>query len=222
MTDTPARRTKKPGARDTGVGEDEASNNRKRPLEGHRLIQPHDGQVFVEPKRQKFNAQAQYEPNYYAEGLYNLAPTITEPEFIAFYSTLPLFQPPPQSTSNYLDQPGFMSYDPIQASSIQHLMSIRRSDVPEYHQSPSSPTAYLRQVHGLDSEPIIRQVDPKPTIHPEQQIAYPAPCIVEKNTVSAVCDRYTHYVASLSSCNVYSTKTAERCCRPRWESRPTK
>jgi hypothetical protein len=54
-------------------------------------------------------------------------------------------------------------------------MSMRRSGFPESHQSRSPPTAYPRQVHGLDSEPIIRRVDPKPTTHPEQKIAHQPP-----------------------------------------------
>jgi hypothetical protein len=66
MRDTPAHRPKRPRVSDTGAGENEASNNRKRPLEKHGMIQIQDGQHFVKPKRQRVNTQAENEPNYYA------------------------------------------------------------------------------------------------------------------------------------------------------------
>jgi hypothetical protein len=169
MADPPAGRPKQTRVHNTREGNDEGSFGRKRPFEGHVLHRPYDGQLrgeSMEPKRQKVGAHIQGEASYHADNLHNLAPTIIRPEPIASWSPSQPLQPSPKISSNYLNQPGLTSYDRIQASRIQNILSMRRSRVREFHQSPPPPTVPSRQPSELK---------PRPTIGPECEFSQESP-----------------------------------------------
>jgi hypothetical protein len=169
MADTPASRTQKTRVHNTREGNHEGSKSRKRPFEGHRLHRPQNEQLLgdsMEPKRQKFDAHTQGEASCHAESLQILAHTIIQPELLASWSPPQPFRFPPKNSPNYLNQPGSMSYDQIQVSRIQNILSMRRSRVPKFNQSPPLPTMSSRQPSELN---------PKPTISPECQISHEPP-----------------------------------------------
>jgi hypothetical protein len=169
MADTPASRTKKTRAHNTGEGNHEGSKSRKRPFEGYGLHRPQNEQLprdSMEPKRQKFDAHTQGEASCHAESLQIFAYTIIQPELLASWSPPQPFRFPPKNSPNYLNQPGSMPYDQIQVSRIQNILSMRRSRVPQFNQSPPLPTMSSRQPSELN---------PKPTIRPECQILHEPP-----------------------------------------------
>jgi hypothetical protein len=169
IADTPASRTKKTRANNTGEGNHEGSKSRKRPFEGHGLHRPQNEQLLgdsMEPKRQKFDAHTQGEASCHAESLQILAYTIIQPELLASWSPPQPFRFPSKNSPNYLNQSGSMPYDQIQVSGIQNILSMRRSRVPQFNQSPPLPTMSSRQPSELN---------PKPTIRPECQISHEPP-----------------------------------------------